>query len=203
MLHRPASRRDRQRAAHAEAMRRHRRRERDGRGDVAPSFDPIILDRLGGCRDAPRRRSGRCNIVRRLATYFEWRLHGDKLRGDCLLLVGRLGVGFLVGCDCVFVPGLNRSDWRVIQVVEVENYYLAIDNDDPILRQDRLDRENFAGRDCTALAIRVLVVVVRLVPRTGSPLEVGVRALGGSAAGEKASIQNSPSRSLTQQGFSL
>ena len=34
--------------------------------------------------------------------------------------------GLVVGWNCVFVTGPNRTDWHVIQVVEVENYYLAI-----------------------------------------------------------------------------
>jgi hypothetical protein len=64
-----------------------------------PSFDrPIVVDRLRGCRDAPRGRSGRCNIVRGLATDLEWRFHRDDLGSYCLLPIGGLGgVGFVVG----------------------------------------------------------------------------------------------------------
>src|SRR5262249_45076670 len=42
-----------------------------------PSFGHPNVDRLGGCWDAPRGWTGRCDIVRHLATYFERRLHGD------------------------------------------------------------------------------------------------------------------------------
>src|SRR5262249_28358056 len=126
---------------------------------AARSFGLAIVDGLGGRREAPRGRTGRCNIVRVLATYCGWRFEHDHPRGDRLLHL-RLGDGFLVGCDGVFVPGLNRTDWRVFQVVQVEDNYVFIGisgDDDPILRQG----EEFAvGRDDTTLASGVLVVVV-------------------------------------------
>jgi hypothetical protein len=103
------------------------------RGDakplVAPSFDPIIVDRFRGYRDALRARTRGRNIVRGLAIYFGGWVHDNDPRSDCIRLVGRV-----VGWNCIFVPGLNRTDWHVIQLVEVENYYLIIDNDDAILR---------------------------------------------------------------------
>ena len=85
------------------------------------------------CRDAPRGRASRCDIVHGLDIYFGLRVWRDDPRHNCLLL-GRLDVEFLIGWACIFVPGLNRTDWHVIQIVEVEIYYLTIDNDDAILR---------------------------------------------------------------------
>jgi hypothetical protein len=77
---------------------------------VAPSFDrPIFVDRL--CGDALRARTGGRNIVRGLATCFGGRVHDDDPRSDCIqLLVGRL----VVGWNCVFVPGPNRTDRHVV-----------------------------------------------------------------------------------------
>jgi hypothetical protein len=67
--------------------------------------------------------TSRCDIVHGLDIYFGMRVWRDDPRHNCLLL-GRLDVEFLWAC--IFVPGLNRTDWHVIQIVEVENYYLAI-----------------------------------------------------------------------------
>ena len=156
--------RQRQREQHRERARRHRRRERDGRGDarplVAPSFDPIVLDRLRGYRDALRGNTGRCNLVRGLASYFGLRFPGVSTRATSVSPCSSASASNSRRLGLFLIAGLNCTDWRVIQVVEVENYYLAIDNDDAILRQDRLNREDFASREGITLAIRVLVVVV-------------------------------------------
>src|SRR5262245_19366594 len=86
-----------------------------GQALAAPSFDrPMVVDGLGGCRNAPRGWIGRCDIVGVLATCCGWSFEHDHPRGDCLLLVGRLGVRFVVSDDCVFVPGLGRTDRRVL-----------------------------------------------------------------------------------------
>ena len=74
-------------------------------------FDPIVVDRLCGYRDALGARTGGRNIVRGLATCFGGRVNDDDPRSDCIqLLVGRV----VVGWNCVFVPGPNRTDRQVV-----------------------------------------------------------------------------------------
>jgi hypothetical protein len=85
------------------------------RGDVkplvAPSFDPIIVNRLRGYRAALCARTGGRNIVRGLVIYFGGWVHDNDPRSDCIqLLVGRV----VVGWKCVFVPGPNRTDRHVV-----------------------------------------------------------------------------------------
>jgi hypothetical protein len=52
-----------------------------GQALAAPSFDrPTVLNWVGGRRDASRCRTGRCNVVRDLATYCGWRFEHDHPR---------------------------------------------------------------------------------------------------------------------------
>ena len=67
----------------------------DAKPFVAPSFDPIIVNRLRGYRDALGARTGGRDLVRGLATSFGGRVNDNDPRNDCIqLLVGRVVVGW-------------------------------------------------------------------------------------------------------------